>query len=543
MNIMTKRGNLDNIVTYEHICDSDLDLPNIPQEQATLGSTAITLHNTSGGFAVYMVDSSGNWVPLLTNGGSGGSFSFSDALHVCTSGEYDDQTGLPTVSPASSDFVYLVPTGTGTNDLYDAWIYINDAWEKFGSSSAGGGSTEQSDWEETSGADPAFILNKPAIWRSHSTNAPATAVVINGSDNTASAAGATAIGSGTNATGENSFAEGTMTTASSYNAHAEGWLTTASEYASHSEGYGTTAEGIYTHAEGYQTIAKSDSAHAEGRGGHYNGANNNTITPGAAGTGSHVEGYQSRTVSSNSVGYISKGLHAEGYQTTAGNATVEATGAHAEGNGSTASASASHAEGVETTASAQGAHSEGMSTQATGLASHAEGAATIAAGTYSHAGGLATSASTNATTVFGINNSQAIENNQLINGWANPYLYQDIIIDKYAHPIFIVGNGVEETTGWIDYSGNSNAMTLFLNGDVCFDGLVYVGRGEQRYNPLNAFYEDGSDGLKYYYTEEPEYPSTTPTIASAYVPYIVYYDDTLGLYYYDDNGYRTPVNI
>ena len=29
MNIMTKRGTRDNIITYEHICDAMEDLPNI----------------------------------------------------------------------------------------------------------------------------------------------------------------------------------------------------------------------------------------------------------------------------------------------------------------------------------------------------------------------------------------------------------------------------------------------------------------------------------------------------------------------------------
>ena len=43
MNIMTKRGNLDNIVTYEHICDTQEDLVNIPLQYTTLGSVALVI--------------------------------------------------------------------------------------------------------------------------------------------------------------------------------------------------------------------------------------------------------------------------------------------------------------------------------------------------------------------------------------------------------------------------------------------------------------------------------------------------------------------
>ena len=43
MNIMTKRGSMDNVVTYEHICDTNDDLANIDPSQITLGSVAIIL--------------------------------------------------------------------------------------------------------------------------------------------------------------------------------------------------------------------------------------------------------------------------------------------------------------------------------------------------------------------------------------------------------------------------------------------------------------------------------------------------------------------
>lgn len=72
MAIMTKRGNLDNIVTYEHICDTYEDLQNIDPKYATLGSTAIVI-NQEEGLNAYMATSAGEWVSIAAAGSGGGS--------------------------------------------------------------------------------------------------------------------------------------------------------------------------------------------------------------------------------------------------------------------------------------------------------------------------------------------------------------------------------------------------------------------------------------------------------------------------------------
>ena len=41
--IMTKRGQLDNVVTYEHICDTVADMANINPSYVTLGSVCIVI--------------------------------------------------------------------------------------------------------------------------------------------------------------------------------------------------------------------------------------------------------------------------------------------------------------------------------------------------------------------------------------------------------------------------------------------------------------------------------------------------------------------
>ena len=67
-NIMTKRGSQDNIVTYEHICDTNADLANIDPYYITLGSIAVVLHGSTG-LEFYMADSQKQWVSLLSSGG------------------------------------------------------------------------------------------------------------------------------------------------------------------------------------------------------------------------------------------------------------------------------------------------------------------------------------------------------------------------------------------------------------------------------------------------------------------------------------------
>ena len=66
MNIMSKRGQLDNVVTYEHICDTTADLDNIEPQYTTLGSVAIVLHG-SAGLEVYMADSNKEWINISSS--------------------------------------------------------------------------------------------------------------------------------------------------------------------------------------------------------------------------------------------------------------------------------------------------------------------------------------------------------------------------------------------------------------------------------------------------------------------------------------------
>jgi hypothetical protein len=166
-------------------------------------------------------------------------------------------------------------------------------------------------------------------------------------------------GSNSSASGQLSVAEGLQTTASGTQSHAEGYLTTASGTQSHAEGYYSVASGAYSHAEGVISKATSDGAHAEG-----------WITT------------------------AGQYCHSEGYYTTASSGE----GAHAEGSFSLAAGAGAHAEGYWTSALGTGTHSEGFYSTANGFYSHVEGAYNTSIntfGNYSSVGGQRNIASGN----------------------------------------------------------------------------------------------------------------------------------------------------
>lgn len=70
-NIMSKRGTQDNVITYEHYCDTKADLANIPKDQITLGSTAVVLQDEDGSLGVYIAGSDKQWIAVAMSGGSG----------------------------------------------------------------------------------------------------------------------------------------------------------------------------------------------------------------------------------------------------------------------------------------------------------------------------------------------------------------------------------------------------------------------------------------------------------------------------------------
>jgi hypothetical protein len=63
-NIMTKRGSQDNMITYEHYCDTVADMANIDPKYITLGSTCIVIKGENNELTVYIAGSNKQWNPV-----------------------------------------------------------------------------------------------------------------------------------------------------------------------------------------------------------------------------------------------------------------------------------------------------------------------------------------------------------------------------------------------------------------------------------------------------------------------------------------------
>lgn len=94
MNVMTKRGSLDNNITYEHFCDTNADMININPNYITLGSICIVINGEDDGMEVYMANSNKEWNAIVMGAGSGeGSVSsLMDLLDVSVLNPTDGQT-------------------------------------------------------------------------------------------------------------------------------------------------------------------------------------------------------------------------------------------------------------------------------------------------------------------------------------------------------------------------------------------------------------------------------------------------------------------
>ena len=57
---MTKRGSLDNNITFEHYCDTVADLDTIDPTEINLGTIALVVEGTAG-LEVYMAKSDKTW--------------------------------------------------------------------------------------------------------------------------------------------------------------------------------------------------------------------------------------------------------------------------------------------------------------------------------------------------------------------------------------------------------------------------------------------------------------------------------------------------
>ena len=63
---MTKRGNIDNIITFEHFCDTKADMATIDPNEINLGSVCVVLADESEGNTLqfYLAKSDKTWIKV-----------------------------------------------------------------------------------------------------------------------------------------------------------------------------------------------------------------------------------------------------------------------------------------------------------------------------------------------------------------------------------------------------------------------------------------------------------------------------------------------
>lgn len=132
--IMSKRGSQDNIITYEHYCDTKADLANIPKEQVTLGSVAIVLKDENNEMGIYLANSNKEWISFSTGGNGGGSnmsdISLANLIDISLANPTDGQTlvynegtkkwenrSINSNDSAESDIMYITATNINNNSF------------------------------------------------------------------------------------------------------------------------------------------------------------------------------------------------------------------------------------------------------------------------------------------------------------------------------------------------------------------------------------------------------------------------------------------
>ena len=99
-------------------------------------SPTVSTSEIIGGHQIVITDTNGEHSFLVMNGEKGekGEPATGMEIHICSASEYDAETRIPTIVNPNDKTFYLVPTEDGTSpDLFIEWVYVNSAWEMFGS--------------------------------------------------------------------------------------------------------------------------------------------------------------------------------------------------------------------------------------------------------------------------------------------------------------------------------------------------------------------------------------------------------------------------
>lgn len=425
------------------------------------------------------------------------------SFHICSSSEYDATTRVPTIQNPEENVFYLVPAESGSSpDLFVEWIYVNNAWEMFGSATI----------------DLSNYVSKESIENAGITQKTYTVIV---DDSITTETDAThdvpyVYYGNSNINNEYKYRVTFDGVVGEYNARlfrtyypqrgtkgveyiGDLSLYNPSEYSGalypidqvpfcivHQTNEYDGLQ-IYTETSGSHTIKierinytlktiptsliygnevapivkkESPSGYFGVSIGQSNSLENERSSV-AIGGGNTISGQSGVAIGISNLVSGDFGVAVGRSLVTSGQ------NSYCEGYNSTASGNTSHAEGEETTAGGEDSHSEGYRSVASGLASHAEGIGSTASGSNSHAEGGSTTASGSQSHAAGL---QTIANHRSQNvfGRFNVADPSNKASTSYGNYVEIVGNGTAD-------NARSNARTLDWDGNEVLAGKLTLG--------------------------------------------------------------------
>ncbi len=133
MHIISKQGNMDNVLTYEHICDTIADMNNIEKKYITLGSTCIVLSGSANALEAYMADSNKEWHELLVSGSETGGNSGINTAVLKTLLAPTRVSSLEPSKLLSGNIIEAIGTPTYVEDIsqYANYGLTNTGWYVF----------------------------------------------------------------------------------------------------------------------------------------------------------------------------------------------------------------------------------------------------------------------------------------------------------------------------------------------------------------------------------------------------------------------------
>ena len=357
---------------------------------------------------------------------------------------------LPT-QDISTHTIYLVPKTGETNDVYDEYVYINNAWEMVGNTQVDlSNYALKSELPEVPVQD--IQVNGTSILENGVANVP---IVGNEVNRVGKTVGMVRFKDGY-CYGFQTFLSGNDYCLAIKAASESGIKTGKVQNAN---GYGVI-DSTNVNAATFYGLAKAagDTTQSQSNNvvGQYTDEAKAAIqtmlgVPSTSDMAAYATKADTVLNTTLSLGRLANSEVGENSVALGDNVTASGPYSFATGSETVASSDSAYAEGEGTQATDSAAHAEGTYTQATGYASHAEGDNTIAEGYFSHAEGTETTATGMATHVFGERNFNCNESAET---------------NERGTMVEIVGNGQDDTY--------SNARALTWTGDEYLAGNLYV---------------------------------------------------------------------